>query len=186
MGMSSKTGRQGLHLMLSWLGLCHLRKEKPYGYQLPVNHDPLRNQKWRLGVIRHFEEVTPNVSKTFRCFGISRTAYYRWLERYQENEEEGLLDRSRRPIYSPRATQHEVLAKIIYLRQTYHFGPWKIKVYLERYHDIHVSSSGIWRILKKLQMNRLPINQQYKRHQERWKRYEKPQPGRGFRSMLGS
>jgi len=48
-------------------------------------------------------------------------------------------------------------------------------VYLERYHDIHVSSSGIWRILKKLQMNRLPINQRYKRHQERWKRYEKPQ-----------
>jgi transposase InsO family protein len=26
-------------------------------------------------------------------------------------------------------------------------------------------------------MNRLPINQRYKRHQERWKRYEKPQPG---------
>jgi hypothetical protein len=50
-------------------------------------------------------------------------------------------------------------------------------VYLERYHDVHISSSGIWRILKKLQMCRLPINERYKRHQERWKRYEKPMPG---------
>jgi transposase InsO family protein len=50
-------------------------------------------------------------------------------------------------------------------------------VYLERYHDIHISSSGIWRILNKLQMSRLPVNQRYKRHLERWKRYEKPMPG---------
>jgi len=142
-----------------------------------VNHDPIRNQKWRLGVLRHFEEVTHNVSKTCRYFGISRNAYYKWRRRYSVLGEEGLLDRSRRPIHSPRATNTEILAKIIYLRQTYHFGPWKIMVYLERYHDIHISSSGIWRILKKLQMSRLPVNQRYKRHQERWKRYEKPMPG---------
>jgi oligoribonuclease (3'-5' exoribonuclease) len=71
----------------------------------------------------------------------------------------------------------EVLAKIIHLRQTYHFGPWKIMVYLERYPDIHVSKSGIWRILKKLQKNKLPVNHRYKRYQERWKRYEKTMPG---------
>jgi transposase InsO family protein len=130
-----------------------------------------------VGVIHHFEEVTHNVSKTYRYFGISRTAYYRWLERYQKNGEEGLFDRSRRPQHSPRVTEPDIKAKIIYLRQTYHFGPWKIMVYLERYHDIHISRSGVWRILKKLQMNRLPSNQRYKRHLERWKRYEKPQPG---------
>jgi transposase-like protein len=50
-------------------------------------------------------------------------------------------------------------------------------VYLEHYHDIHISSSGIWRILKKLQMGRLPVNQRYKRRQKRWKRYDKPMPG---------
>jgi hypothetical protein len=26
-------------------------------------------------------------------------------------------------------------------------------------------------------MSRLPTSQRYKRHKERWKRYEKPQPG---------
>lgn len=34
----------------------------------------LKNQRWRLGIIRHAEEVTHNVAKTCRYFGISRTA----------------------------------------------------------------------------------------------------------------
>ena len=50
-------------------------------------------------------------------------------------------------------------------------------MYLERYHEIKVSPSGIWRILKRLDMSRLPASQRYRRHKDRWKRYEKPQPG---------
>ena len=102
-----------------------------------VKYDPIRNQKWRLGVIWHFEEVTHNVSKTCRYFGISRNAFYKWQRRYVELGEEGLIDRSRRPIHSPRATRPEILAKIIYLRQTYHFGPWKIMAYLDTYVQVN-------------------------------------------------
>ena len=50
-------------------------------------------------------------------------------------------------------------------------------MYLKRYHDIEISPSGVWRILKRLDMNRLPASQRYKRHKDRWKRYEKPLPG---------
>jgi hypothetical protein len=50
-------------------------------------------------------------------------------------------------------------------------------MYLKRYHDLQVSRSGVWRILKRLEMNRLPSSQRYRRHVDRWKRYEKPQPG---------
>jgi len=137
----------------------------------------LRNQKWRLGFIRHAEEITKNVAKTCRYFGITRTTFYRWFKRYQNDGLEGLKDRSRRPFHTPHATKPEIIAKIVYLRQTYHFGPWKIQMYLKRYHDIHISSSGVWRILKRLNMNCLPYNQRYKKHKERWKRYEKPEPG---------
>jgi transposase InsO family protein len=69
------------------------------------------------------------------------------------------------------------VGKIIYLRQTYHFGPAKIAMYLARYHDIAISHSGVWRILKRLDLNRLPASQRYKRHERRWTRYEKPLPG---------
>jgi len=139
--------------------------------------DSSRNQKKRLAVIRHYEEVTNNVSKTCRYYGISRMAFYRWLRRYRDLGPEGLRDRSRRPHHSPRATKIEILAKLLYLRQTYHFGPDKIAMYLYRYHDIQISKSGVYRILKKLQLHRLPQNQRYKSHEARWKRYEKPEPG---------
>ena len=50
-------------------------------------------------------------------------------------------------------------------------------MYLKRYHDVSVSPSGIWRILKRANLNRLPASQRYKRHTERWMRYEKKKPG---------
>ena len=53
----------------------------------------------------------------------------------------------------------------------------KIRMYLKRYHDVEISASGVWRILKRLGMNRLPASQRYKRHTGRWKRYEKQRRG---------
>lgn len=131
----------------------------------------------RLAIIRHAREVTGNVSLTCRYFGITRQAYYTWLRRYEEHGLEGLRDRSRRPRTCPNATKAEVVGKIVYLRRHYHFGPHKISMYLKRYHDVQVSPSGIWRILKRLEMSRLPASQRYRRHVDRWKRYEKPLPG---------
>jgi transposase InsO family protein len=136
-----------------------------------------REVRRRLAIIRHVEEVTGNVALTCRYYGISRQAYYVWYRRYQANGVQGLRDRSKRPLVSPRATRVEVVGKIIYLRQHYHFGPAKIAMYLKRYHQVQISSSGVWRILKRLELNRLPASQRYKHHDRRWKRYEKPLPG---------
>ena len=70
-----------------------------------------------------------------------------------------------------------MVGKILYLRQNYHFGPGKIAMYLNRYHDVEVSQSGVWRILKRLDLNLLPASQRYKRLDKRWTRYEKQLPG---------
>jgi hypothetical protein len=70
-----------------------------------------------------------------------------------------------------------VIEKILWLRKHDHFGPAKIAMYLARYHDVTISTSGVWRILKRLKMNRLPASQRYQRHERRWKRYEKQRPG---------
>jgi transposase InsO family protein len=136
-----------------------------------------KNAARRLAIIRHAEEVTGSVAKTCRYYGISRQIYYTWLHRYEEEGLDGLRDRSSRPLNSPNATRAEIVEKIIYLRKHYHFGPQKISMYLKRYHDIDISDSGVWRILKRLDMNRLPASQRYKRHKDRWKRYEKALPG---------
>jgi transposase len=136
-----------------------------------------REVRRRLAIIRHVEEVTGNVALTCRYYGISRQAYYVWYRRYQAHGVQGLRDRSKRPLVSPRATRVEVVGKILYLRQHYHFGPDRIAMYLKRYHQVQVSSSGVWRILKRLELNRLPASQRHKRHDRRWRRYEKPLPG---------
>jgi transposase InsO family protein len=136
-----------------------------------------RAVKRRLAVLRHAAEVSGNVAATCRYYGISRPTFYRWLRRYEELGEEGLRDRSRRPLTCPHETKAEVVGKIMYLRQNYHFGPSKISMYLKRYHGITIGQSGVWRILKRLDMNLLPASQRHKRYDRRWQRYEKPLPG---------
>jgi transposase InsO family protein len=136
-----------------------------------------RMAKRRLAILRHAEEITGNVALTCRYYGISRQIFYTWKRRYDAHGLDGLRDRSHRPHVSPGTTRTEVVGKIIYLRQHYHFGPAKIAMYLARYHDITISPSGVWRVLKRLELNRLPASQRHKRYDKRWKRYEKPLPG---------
>jgi transposase InsO family protein len=136
-----------------------------------------RQAERRLAVLRHAEEVTGNVAKTCRYYGISRTLFYKWQRRFEAVGIAGLRDQSRRPKTSPQATPTEVVGKVLYLRTNYHFGPQKISMYLKRYHDVEVSPSGVWRILRRLDMNRLPSSQRHKPIDRRWKRYEKPLPG---------
>lgn len=101
-----------------------------------------RRAKHKLAVLRHVEEVSGSVAATCRYFGITRTAYYMWRKRYEEEGFEGLKDRSSVPHRSPNATSAEVVEKIRWLRQQYHFGPHKIAMYLKRYHGITISPSG--------------------------------------------
>jgi hypothetical protein len=95
------------------------------------------------------------------------------LSRYEELGEEGLGDGSSRPKHCPHETNADVVGKIMYLRQNYHFGPYKFSMYLKRYHDIDISKSGVWRILHRLDLGRLPASQRHKAYDRRWKRYEK-------------
>ena len=133
--------------------------------------------KHRLTVLDHAEEMTGNVAQTCGYYGISRTSRYKWYRRYEEQGFEGLRDGSSRLQHCPNETKTEIVGKIIYLRQNYHFGPGKIVMYLSRYHDITISNSGVWRILCRLDLNRLPASQEHESYQKRWRRYEKPQPG---------
>jgi transposase InsO family protein len=132
---------------------------------------------WRLKVLRSAGHEPRQVARTCRYFGISRTAFYRWKRRFAKPGEAGLADRARTPHRSPRATPREVVSKILYLRQRYHFGAGRIASYLRRFHQVTIACSSVHRILGKHGMGRLPANQKHRPHHKRWKRYEKPQPG---------
>ena len=84
-----------------------------------------RLMAWRLKVLQQAADER-NVARVCRRFGISRKSFYKWKRRYAEHGDAGLCDRPRTPHRSPHATAREVISKILYLRQHYHFGPGRI------------------------------------------------------------
>ena len=135
-----------------------------------------RLMAWRSRVLQQ-AAAEQNVSRVCRRFGLSRKSFYKWKGRHAELGDAGLCDRPRTPQRFPRATAAEVVSKILYLRQHYHFGPGRIAAYLLRFHSIRIAVSSVHRILKRHGMHRLPANRKHQSHGKRWQRYEKPQPG---------
>jgi transposase len=135
-----------------------------------------RLMAWRLKVLQQ-AGVEQNVARVCRRFGISRKSFYKWKRRHTDHGDAGLCDRPRTPRRSPRATAREVVSKILYLRQHYHFGPARIAAYLRRFHQIVIAGSSVHRILTRHGLSRLPANQKHRARGKRWQRYEKPQPG---------
>ena len=97
---------------------------------------------WRWKVLRQAADEQ-NVARVCRRFGISRKSFYKWKRRHTDLGDAGLCDRPRTPVRSPRATSREVIAKILYLRQQYHFGPARIAAYLHRFHQIAIARSSV-------------------------------------------
>ena len=133
-----------------------------------------RDIKRKLKVLEYAREIG-NISKACRYFGISRESFYRWKRALADEGEAGLVNGKPCPINPKLRTPPEIEEKILYLRKTCHLGPIRICWYLERYHDIKISGSGVYYVLRRHGLNRLPQNA--KRRQVLTKRYEKQVPG---------
>lgn len=72
-------------------------------------------------------EPGSNFSALCQQYRISRRTGYKWLERYQEEGVDGLLDRSRRPLHSPDRTDATIETQVVALRRQYpQWGPRKL------------------------------------------------------------
>ncbi len=136
-----------------------------------------RDIKRRFAALEHARE-SGNVSKTCRFFGISRQAFYEWKRAFESGGEAALVNRKPgcAPGTSPLRTPPEVEEKILHLRRRYHFGPQRIAWYLARYLDIKITARGVYMVLCRNGMNRLPRNQR-ERSIPTYRRYEKQVPG---------
>lgn len=129
----------------------------------------------KLKVLKYASEIK-NISKTCRYFGICRQTFYTWQATFKAQGEEGLIDSRPCPENHKLRVPKEIEEKIVYLRKTYHLGPDVIVWQLERYHGIKISRNGVYRVLLRNNLNKLPTNTN-KRSRERFKRYEKKVPG---------
>lgn len=128
--------------------------------------------------LRIFEHASKNKNISFTCryFGISRDTFYRWKKNYKNKGEPGLINSKPCPENPKLRIPLPTEEKIFYLRKTYHFGQLRISWYLNRYHGIKISASGVYQVLKRNDLNRLPQNQR-KRSIPEIKRYEKQVSG---------
>jgi transposase InsO family protein len=139
--------------------------------------EQIRVLAWRLRILRQAAAEPRSVAQTCRHFGLSRQTFYKWKARYETHGEAGLCDRPRIPRCSPNATPREVVSKILYLRQRYHFGAGRIKAYLERFHQTKIACSSVHRLLIRHGLQHLPAHRRQQPKGRAWQRYEKPQPG---------
>src|SRR5690348_4584023 len=116
----------------------------------------LRLVTWRFKILQHAAAESRTVAQTCRYFGISRKTFYKWQGRFRSLGEAGLSDRSRMAHGSPKATPAEVVSKILYLRQQYHFGAGRIADYLRRFHQVAIARSTVHGVLGKHGLGRLP------------------------------
>lgn len=135
-----------------------------------------RDIKRKLNLINHAKEIG-NVKKACRYFGISRSTYYVWVERYKKDGERGLINSKPCPENPKLRTPKYIEEKVIYLRKKYHFEPQRIYWYLKRFHQIQTSESSVYRILRRNGISRLPANTKRRSPGPHIKLYEKRTPG---------
>jgi transposase len=128
--------------------------------------------------ILEYAEASGNILKTCRHFGVSRSNFYLWRNAFRCTGKAGLARKKPIARSHPSQTPDEVVEKVLHLRQKYHLGPIRIVWYLERYHNIKVSDAGVYRILKRNGLNRLPGKAG--RRAVHTKRYDKQVPGPSY------
>lgn len=116
-----------------------------------------------------------SVTKACREFNVARSTFYRWKQKYDKEGRFGLYRKKPIAYNHPCKTDHEIIDKILKIRQEYQMGALRIKYYLERYHGVQISESTISRTLKTYGVNKLPKTAPKRAIHS--KRYAKKVPG---------
>lgn len=133
-----------------------------------------REIRRKLRILEH-AQISGDVSRTCRYFGIGRASFHRWRQAYQARGEAGLASKRSVPHNHPNKTPAEVEEKVLHLRREHHLGPMRIVRHLERCHGIRISDAGVYRILCRNGLNRLPRGTRVRKVHTM--RYNKQVPG---------
>jgi transposase-like protein len=129
------------------LSASEIRRLLRSASQLELSSDAVQKLKWFLFAAEHAE----NVSLTCRHFGISRSTYLRWSERFDANDLSTLDEHSRSPhtVREPE-TDPKVVTLIAELRTAQPMiGKEAISAILQQSHSITVSSSTVGRVISR-------------------------------------
>lgn len=114
-----------------------------------------------------------NIRGLCRRYRISSRTAYKWLKRYQEEGEAGLVDRSKRPKHSPKRTAESMEEEVLKKREETGWGGRKIACILRREEKVGVPHPNtITDILRRKEKISVAEG---KKHTA-WQRYERAGP----------
>jgi len=88
-------------------------------------------------------------------FGVSRKTFFKWLKRYRKYGREGSINKKAGAKKNRRRTPSSIEDLIVKLRFDTPFGPLRIAYELKR-RGISISPHGVYNVLKRRNLNRLP------------------------------
>ncbi len=88
----------------------------------------------RRGFVRDYESGQWSMAELCQRYRVSRPTGYKWLDRYAEEGDAGLEERSRAPETCPHHTPRSMERRILALRAEYGWGAKKLLQVLERRH----------------------------------------------------
>jgi transposase len=133
----------------------------------------LQHQR-KLFILQYAKEFN-SVTKTLHQFKIPKSTFFKWKKAFDKDGADGLLRKHPVAYKHPGKIKEDVIDKVLFLRKAYQLGSWRIKWYLERYHDISISESSVSRLLKRYGVERL--QKKAARRSLHSKRYNKSMPG---------
>lgn len=87
----------------------------------------------RIGLLRDYDSGVFSIEELCVRYGVCRDTFYFWKARRESGDERWWEDRSHATAHCPHATPEAVASRVVALRRRYpHFGPKKIKAWLER------------------------------------------------------
>jgi transposase InsO family protein len=128
----------------------------------------------KLRVLRYAKDCGKN-KNACEVFGVKKSTFYKWKKEFEQHGEKGLVRKKAIAKNFPNQIKPDVVKRVLELRQEHKLGTWRIKWYLERYHDIHISESSVYRILKRNNVE--PLDKKIQRRAMHTIRYEKETPG---------
>src|SRR5579871_3165173 len=135
---------------------------------MPWQESSVLEERLRFVVLASRKEKP--IKELCREFQVSRQTGYVWLRRYQAGGSTQVMDRSRRPLTSPRRCSDEIEEAVVALRQQYpDWGAPKLKTLLDQqWPEVRICERTIHRIL--VRRNLLQESDRHRPAQERFER----------------
>ena len=124
---------------------------------MPKNHTPATLHEMRFRWYKQVEEYGKSVDEVCGIFGMSPKTYYKW---YKHDHGLGSNQYKNRDPHPHTKIKGRARVMLVEAKEKYNYGPAKMKLYLKEHAGVIVSTTAIYKFMKKKRLIRKPQRKQ--------------------------